>query len=123
MRENRARAWRRARPPDRGHVRAEERSRRHRPLEAAFLATIACEPVDEKLRKAVKKGKIAARPGVELGLIARENSIITADEYALWSRKETLRKGVIKVDDFPADFGRAEIARRARNKTVKMKAA
>ncbi|HEV8095323.1 MAG TPA: acyl-CoA dehydrogenase, partial [Burkholderiales bacterium] len=26
-------------------------------LEAAFLATIACEPVDEKLRKAVKKGK------------------------------------------------------------------
>ena len=32
-------------------------------LEAAFVATIACEPVDEKIRKAVKKGKIAARPG------------------------------------------------------------
>src|SRR5712692_4284471 len=28
-------------------------------LEAAFAATIACEPIDEKLRKAVKKGKIA----------------------------------------------------------------
>ena len=34
-------------------------------LEAAFLATIACEPVDEKLRKAVKKGKIVVQPGTD----------------------------------------------------------
>ena len=40
-------------------------------LEAAFLATIACEAIDEKLRKAVKKGKIVARPGVELGTLAQ----------------------------------------------------
>ena len=53
----------------------------------------------------------------------REKDLITADEQALWSRKETLRKGVIKVDDFPADFGRAEIAAELENKTVKMKAA
>jgi acyl-CoA dehydrogenase len=92
-------------------------------LEAAFLATVACEPVDEKLRKAVKKGRIATRPGVELGLIAKEQNIITADEYALWSRKEALRKGVIKVDDFPPDFGRAEIAAGIEKETVKMKAA
>jgi acyl-CoA dehydrogenase len=92
-------------------------------LEAAFLATIACEPVDEKLRKAVKKGKMVPRPGIEIGMIGKENGIITADEYALWSRKEALRKGVIKVDDFPADFGRAEIAAGLENKTVKMKAA
>ena len=92
-------------------------------LEAAFLATVACEPIDEKLRKAVKKGKHLAAPGVELGLIAKEQDIITADEYALWSRKETLRKGVIKVDDFPQDFGRAEIAAQAEGESVKMKAA
>jgi acyl-CoA dehydrogenase len=92
-------------------------------LEAAFLATVACEPVDEKLRKAVKKGKIIARPGIEIGAIGKENDIITADEYALWNRKETLRKGVIKVDDFPADFGRAEIAAELAKQTVKMKAA
>jgi acyl-CoA dehydrogenase len=79
-------------------------------LEAAFLATVACEPIDEKLRKAVKKGKIAPRPGVELGLIGKENNIITAEELAQWQRKEALRRGVIKVDDFPQDFGRAEIA-------------
>jgi acyl-CoA dehydrogenase len=92
-------------------------------LEAAFLATIACEPVDEKLRKAVKKGKIVARPGVELGLIGKEHNIISPDEYALWSRKEALRKHVIKVDDFPQDFGRAEIVESLAHDTVKMKAA
>jgi acyl-CoA dehydrogenase len=92
-------------------------------LEAAFLATIACEAIDEKLRKAVKKGKIVARPGVDLGSLAREKDVITPEEQSLWNRKETLRKGVIKVDDFPPDFGRAEIAAQLDNKTVKMKAA
>jgi acyl-CoA dehydrogenase len=78
-------------------------------LEAAFLAAIACEPVDEKLRKAVKKGKITPQPGVDLGLIGKEKQIISAEELALWQRKEALRKSVIKVNDFPQDFGRAEI--------------
>jgi acyl-CoA dehydrogenase len=92
-------------------------------LEAAFLATIACEPVDEKIRKALKKGKMQPRPGVELGFIAKEESLITAEEYALWSRKEALRKSVIKVDDFPQDFGRAAIVESLAENTVKMKAA
>jgi acyl-CoA dehydrogenase len=78
-------------------------------VEAAFLATIASEPIDEKIRKAVKKGKLVARPGVELGLIAKEQQLITPEEYTQWARKEALRKQVIKVDDFPQDFGRAEI--------------
>jgi acyl-CoA dehydrogenase len=78
-------------------------------LEAAFIAAIGCEPIDEKLRKAVKKGKIVPRPGVDLGSLAKENNLITAAEYAQWSRKEALRKSVIGVDDFPQDFGRAEI--------------
>jgi acyl-CoA dehydrogenase len=79
-------------------------------LEAAFLAAIACEPIDEKLRKAVKKGRLVPRPGVELGSIAMQSQIISAEEYALWQRKEALRRNVIKVDDFPQDFGRAELA-------------
>src|SRR5688500_2410483 len=57
-------------------------------LEAAFLATIACEAIDEKLRKAVKKGKIVPQPGVELGVLARDGGLITRDEYSQWSRKE-----------------------------------
>ena len=92
-------------------------------LEAAFLATVACEPIDEKLRKAVKKGKIVPRPGVDLGSLAKEKDLISAEEHALWTRKEALRKHVIKVDDFPRDFGRAEIAAKLADDTVKMKAA
>ena len=80
-----------------------------RVLEAAFLAAIACEPIDEKLRRAVKKGKILARPGADIGVLALDAGLISADECAQWQRKESLRKHVIKVDDFPQDFGRAEI--------------
>ena len=32
------------------------------------------------------------------------------EEMAQWQKKEALRKQVIKVDDFPQDFGRAELA-------------
>jgi acyl-CoA dehydrogenase len=92
-------------------------------LEQAFLATIACEPVDEKLRKAVKKGKIVAQPGVDLGSLALQNQIISAEELALWQRKEALRRNVIKVDDFPQDFGRAELAAKHVEKTPAAKAA
>ena len=43
---------------------------------------------------------------------------------ALWQRKEALRKHVIKVDDFPQDFGRAEIMQKlAQEKPVAAKAA
>jgi acyl-CoA dehydrogenase len=93
-------------------------------LEAALAASIACEPIDEKLRKAVKKGKMVVRPGVDLGTLARERDLITPDEHSQWLRKETLRKQVIKVDDFPQDFGRAEIlARLAQEKAPTAKAA
>jgi acyl-CoA dehydrogenase len=89
-------------------------------LEAAFIATIACEAIDEKLRKALKKGKIIARPGVDLGTLALEKNLITQDEFTQWQRKETLRKAVIKVDDFPQDFGRAEIAEKLEAKPATM---
>ena len=92
-------------------------------LEAAFLATLACEPVDEKLRKAVKKGKIVVQPGIDLGSLALQNKLISAEELALWQRKEALRKHVIKVDDFPQDFGRAELAAKHAEKTPAAKAA
>ena len=78
-------------------------------LEAAFLATIACEPIEKKLREAVRNGALARRMQEDLATLARDKGVITADEYAAWQRKEHLRKEVIKVDDFPQDFARAEI--------------
>ncbi len=81
-------------------------------LEAAFLATIACEPIEKKLREAVKAGTLARRMQEDFATLAFDKGIITADEYAAWQKKEQLRKDVIKVDDFPQDFGRAEIMAR-----------
>jgi acyl-CoA dehydrogenase len=78
-------------------------------LEAAFLATIACEPIEKKLREAVKSGLVVPRSGVDTAVVARDRGAISSEELTLWLRKETLRRGVIKVDDFPQDFGRAEI--------------
>jgi acyl-CoA dehydrogenase len=88
-------------------------------LEAAFVAAVACEAIDEKLRKAVKKGKVVPAPGADIGALARDKGLITADEYAQWQKKEALRKSVIKVDDFPQDFGRAELAEHAEQPLVK----
>jgi acyl-CoA dehydrogenase len=84
-------------------------------LEAAFLATVACEPIERKLREAAKRHALEPQPGVDAGLIAKENGVISAEEYALWQRKESLRKNVIHVDDFPQDFGRAEIAHKLKD--------
>jgi acyl-CoA dehydrogenase len=93
-------------------------------LEAAFLATIACEPIEKKLREAVKSGVLVPRSGVDTAVVAKEKGILSAEELALWQRKETLRKHVIKVDDFPQDFGRAEIlARLSQEKALSAKAA
>jgi acyl-CoA dehydrogenase len=85
-------------------------------LEAAFIATIACEPIDEKIRKGIKKGKMAPRPGVDLGSIALQANLISQEELSQWQRKEALRKAAIKVDDFPQDFGRSEMADKAETK-------
>src|SRR5207253_9203988 len=92
-------------------------------LESAFVATVACEPIDKKLRDAIRHGSLKPRPGVDLVTAARDAGIVTAEEYALWQRKEALRKKVIKVDDFPQDFGRAEIVEEVGKQKVKAKAA
>jgi acyl-CoA dehydrogenase len=83
-------------------------------LEAALHATIACEPIEKKLRAAVKSGAVAPRAGLDTALLARDAGVISADEYARWQDKEALRKAVIHVDDFAQDFGRSEIMARAK---------
>jgi acyl-CoA dehydrogenase len=78
-------------------------------LEAAFHAAIACEPIEKKFREAVKSGALEPRSGVDTAQLARDKGVITPEEFAQWQKKEALRKRVIMVDDFPQDFGRAEI--------------
>jgi acyl-CoA dehydrogenase len=75
-------------------------------LEAAFVATVTCEPLDKKLREAQKRG------------ITDPQKVLSAEELRQWQRKEALRKEVIKVDDFPQDFGRAEIVLQQQSKVA-----
>jgi acyl-CoA dehydrogenase len=93
-------------------------------LEAAFLASVACEPIERKFRDAVKQGVLEPRAGVDTAQLARERGVITPEELAQWQRKEALRKRVIHVDDFPQDYGRAEIMQKlAAEKSMQAKAA
>ncbi|WP_211162274.1 acyl-CoA dehydrogenase, partial [Aromatoleum petrolei] len=79
-------------------------------VEAALAATIAAEPVEAKVRQAQKAGRF--EPGLLVGggvdalwQRAYESGVITADEFALLKRRGELRDKVIRVDDFPYDFG------------------
>src|SRR4051812_4882643 len=92
-------------------------------LEQAFVASVACEPIETKLRKALKKGKVVLAQGQDLAAEARDKGVITAEEYGQWTRKEALRRQVIRVDDFPQDFGRGEIAEQLQAKPTMVRAA
>ncbi|WP_079434170.1 acyl-CoA dehydrogenase [Zoogloea sp. LCSB751] len=79
-------------------------------LEAALHATIAAEPVEAKVRRAIREGYFT--PGLLVGGgvdalydAAVAGGIISGDEYALIKRRGELRDKVIRVDDFPYDFG------------------
>jgi len=78
-------------------------------LEAAFRATVEAEPVEAKLRRAIKAGHF--KPGLMIGggvdaiyTAALEAGVITHDEHAIAMRRGALRDKVIRVDDFPYDF-------------------
>ena len=77
-------------------------------LEAALIATMASEPIDAKVRNAHKSGAIAGASEEELTRAALAAGVITAEEQAQLQRTARLRDEVIRVDDFPQDFGRAE---------------
>ena len=76
-------------------------------------ATMAAEPMDAKIREAHKRGAIAGTSQEELERAALEAGIITAAEHAHLRRTARLRHEVIRVDDFPQDFGRAELEQAA----------
>lgn len=79
-------------------------------LEAALSATIAAEPIEARVRLATREGRFD--PGVMIGggvdalwAKALEAGVITDEEFALLRRRGELRDRVIRVDDFPFDFG------------------
>lgn len=73
-------------------------------IEAALKATMAAEGIDAKIRAAEKAGKLTGRDSAQ----AYQSGVITAEELAQLARRALLRDKVIRVDDFPQDFGLSE---------------
>lgn len=82
-------------------------------LEKALVATIEAEPIEAKVKRAVRAGDFT--PGLLVGggvdalyVRAHEAGVISDMELATLQRKGRLRDLVIRVDDFPYDFGLRE---------------
>jgi len=74
-------------------------------LEAALTAAVKAEAVEAKLRVAARDKTIAGADHAALVADAAAKGIVTlADQEAL-TRYARLRDEVVKVDDFPQDFG------------------
>jgi len=83
-------------------------------IERALVATLAAEPIEARIRAAVKEGrldgKLAGGAGTEV-LVARAQTtgIITPDECATVLAARELTARVIRVDDFAQDLGASEM--------------
>ena len=74
-------------------------------LEAALKAALGAEGAEQKIRVAQKDGRLAPAGAEELAEAALAAGIISAQDRALLERATQLRNAVIRVDDFPQDFG------------------
>ena len=78
-----------------------------RALEDGLHATIAAEKIEGKVRAAQKQGVFGLNPRAnvrDIAQVARDQGVITAEEYAVLEKRNVLRDIVIRVDDFPIDF-------------------
>ena len=85
-------------------------------IEQALVATLAAEPIETKIRDAEKAGRFAGNPLAnvrDIASAALESGIITAEEHDILRRRNVLRDAVVRVDDFPFDFGLASGVRPA----------
>ncbi len=72
-------------------------------LKKALACTIDCEPIEARLRQAVKDKAITPHEHEQINQ-ALAQGIITSKEAASLEQMKTLRRRVIMVDDFPADL-------------------
>ena len=76
-------------------------------VEAALNAMAKAEPIDAKIRSAMKRGVFTHEPRAnvrDIADLAHERGVITDPELALIKRRDTLRDRVIHVDDFPFEI-------------------
>jgi acyl-CoA dehydrogenase len=85
-------------------------------IEQALAATVEAEPIEAKIRQADREGRFDNNPKAnvrDIATAAFEAGVISAPEYEVVRRRNALRDIVIRVDDFPYDFGVASAAKPA----------
>jgi acyl-CoA dehydrogenase len=92
-------------------------------LEFAMEAVIKADPIEARVRKAQKEGKLAQRTLAERRLAALGQGIITQEEHEHLLYTDRLRRDVIKVDDFEHDLGRGQRGETWQHQDSKKKAA
>jgi acyl-CoA dehydrogenase len=75
-------------------------------LDFAMEAAIAADPVEAKMRRAGKEGKLGQRTLAERRAAALAQGIVTQAELEVVERADRLRRDVIRVDDFEHDLAR-----------------
>jgi len=83
-------------------------------IEQAVAATLAAEPIETKIREAQKAGRFDNNPDAnvrDIANVAFKQGVITAPEFEIVRRRNQLRDIVVRVDDFPYDFGVASAAK------------
>jgi acyl-CoA dehydrogenase len=78
-------------------------------IELALEATLAAEPVEAKIRDALKGGRISTKTGEDRAAVAHAANVIGADELALVRRARRLADEIVRVDDFAQDLGASEL--------------
>lgn len=79
-------------------------------LDLAMECAVEAEPIEAKLRSAAKSAILTVDGGAALVQQALEKNVITLREAETLQRLESLRRSCIMVDDFPADYGRKQLA-------------
>jgi acyl-CoA dehydrogenase len=78
-------------------------------IELALAATLAAEPIEAKIRDAVKAGRLSVKAREDRIAAAQAAGIISADEASALRRAQRLVDKVVRVDDFPPDLGASEM--------------
>lgn len=86
-------------------------------LEQALHCVIECGAIEAKLREAVKLRRITDHGDGQLAQALQLN-VITTEESDLLNKLKDLRSRVVKVDDFPPDFGQETKAGKGSGKTT-----
>jgi len=88
-------------------------------LERALAAAVAAEAIETRIRAAQKEGKVSGATPAALADAALEAKVIDEPERETLRTAEALRNEVIRVDDFPPDFGLSEfVAKPAQTRRV-----